>query len=115
MKLREWALRLGGKLVGRVGVEPTTKRLRAYLPNAENIEKTRNSSLIDELNCTSKAPSFSRALRGSAMSRGARLLIGLGLLAALLALSAWTASNEPLPPPIDYCPPHDSGNPWCIR
>jgi len=66
MKLREWALRVGGKLVGRVGVEPTTKRLRAYLPNAKNIEKKRNSSLRDELNRTSKAPAFGQALRGAA-------------------------------------------------
>jgi len=43
----------------------------------------------------------------------ARILIGLGLLAALLALSAWTISNEHSVPQIDYCPPHDRANPWC--
>lgn len=32
MKLRDWMLRLRGKLVGRVGVEPTTKRLRVSRP-----------------------------------------------------------------------------------
>jgi len=47
------------------------------------------------------------------MSCGARLLIGLALLAALLALSAWTIRNEHTVPPIDYCPPHENGNPWC--
>ena len=47
------------------------------------------------------------------MSRGARLLIGLALLAGLLALSAWTIRNEHSLPQIDYCPPHDRANPWC--
>jgi len=49
------------------------------------------------------------------MSRAARFLIGLALLAGLLALSAWTIRNEHTVPPIDYCPPHENGNPWCQR
>jgi len=61
-----------------------------------------------------KSPRYERP-RTTGVPVIARILIGLGLLAALLALSAWTIRNEPSPPPIDYCPPHDSGNPWCIR
>lgn len=49
------------------------------------------------------------------MSRCARFLIGLGLLAGVLAVSAWTTANDPTPPQIDYCPPHENGNPWCRR
>jgi len=49
------------------------------------------------------------------MSRAARLLIGLALLAVILAVRAWTMLNDPSPPPIDYCPPHENGNPWCVR
>jgi hypothetical protein len=48
------------------------------------------------------------------VTRGARILIGLALLAGLLALSAWTTANDPSPPQIG-CPPHEAANPWCER
>lgn len=46
------------------------------------------------------------------MSRAARFLIGLALLAGLLALSAWTNVNEVHP--RQYCV-DDHANPVCDR
>jgi len=105
--------------VGRVGVEPTTKRLRAYLPNAENIEKSPHSPLIDQLNCTSKAPAFSQALRGNTIPRRERvpLLVWLGIFIALtiIGASAVHLVRHPPVPPVNHCPPSDLANRWCIR
>jgi len=44
------------------------------------------------------------------------LLLWLGIFIALTVIGATAIHlvRHPPVPPINHCPPHESGNPWCI-
>jgi len=69
MILRGCGPEIRGKLVGRVGIEPTTKRLRVVRPSSQFTCNSSISSLIDATRSRGIVPCFSGALRGALASR----------------------------------------------
>jgi len=65
MILRDCGPKFRGKLVGRVGIEPTTKRLRVASPSCQFPCNSSISSLIDAHRSRGIVPCFSDALRGA--------------------------------------------------
>lgn len=43
------------------------------------------------------------------------ILLGNFLAVAVVVWTAVHIARNPSPPPINHCPPHESGNPWCIK
>lgn len=130
---------LEGKVVGREGVEPSTKRLRAVCPSSKYTGKTRVSPLSDKLVSSPKEASFRTPLRDQLaqpallsdriqplrrptlrLKQRGRIdrecLIGLGIVLLIFAGAAalyW--APQPAPPALNRCPTHEASNPWCGR
>lgn len=63
MILRDWSVFLRGFLVGREGVEPSTKRLRVSRSPRQFVQKEADFPLIASIQITQNNPCFGRPLR----------------------------------------------------